>query len=194
MVSKRRYFDPLAPDSDDYQPDSDENTTPVHTPTRRRLHRSPPSIRVAHLQAREANQDIADSGVLDDDIGSQDFIEKLYKDRGLDVSLAHYAFFEDGASDIENEVHIDEPQSQVVDCSSTEPCESLVKSQLLEETDYTISVNQVDVLEVAMKSEQDSQLRCPFCPHVPIGCACTDFLLEEYRDMHADLHKTEDAQ
>lgn len=55
---------------------------------------------------------IAASGALNDDIGSQDYIENMLKMKGLNPNLLQQQYFDDGVSDMDNEEFIDEPQSQ----------------------------------------------------------------------------------
>ncbi|KAJ4498534.1 hypothetical protein C8R41DRAFT_916424 [Lentinula lateritia] len=191
--SKRRYYDALAPDSNDYN-DSQNLTTPKcphlqqqnFTAKREMAESQPLTPRCSHLEAREANKELAHPLALDDDVGSQEFIENLFKSRGLDPALVQREYFEDGASDIDNQVHIEEPQSQIVHYSSpvpsspSKPCISL---------DYCITVNEDGIVELG---NQERNNNLAFCPHSVIPCACTAFLLQEYRTLNQQLSSSRD--
>ncbi|KAJ3866208.1 hypothetical protein EV359DRAFT_62544 [Lentinula novae-zelandiae] len=143
--SKRRYYDSLAPDSDDYD-DSQNLTTPKC-----------PHLQQQNFTAKREMAELAHSLALDDDVGSQEFIENLFKSRGLDPALVQREYFEDGASDIDNEVHIEEPQSQIVHYSSpvpsspSKPCISL---------DYCITVNEDGIVELGNQERNNNLEYC----------------------------------
>ncbi|KAJ3926596.1 MAG: hypothetical protein NXY57DRAFT_966357 [Lentinula lateritia] len=195
--SKRRYYDALAPDSDDYDPEDSQNSTtpkwPHNYQQNSTVHREMAvsqslTPRRSHLEAREANEELAHSLALDDDVGSQEFIENLFKSRGLDPAIVQREYFEDGASDIDNEVHIEEPQSQIVRYSSPVPYSPSKPSISLDYKDC-IAVNEDGIVELG-NQERDNNLA--FCPHSVVPCACTALLLQEYRTLNQQLSGSRD--
>ncbi|KAJ4465775.1 hypothetical protein C8J55DRAFT_493270 [Lentinula edodes] len=150
--------------SDDYNPEDSQNSTTPKWPhnyqqnfTVQREMAVSQSLtpRRSHLEAREANEELAHSLALDDDVGSQEFIENLFKSRGLDpAAIVQREYFEDGASDIDNEVHIEEPQSQIVHYSSPVPSSPSKPSISL---DYRIAVNEDGIVELG-NQERDNNL------------------------------------
>ncbi|KAJ3926093.1 MAG: hypothetical protein NXY57DRAFT_1043560 [Lentinula lateritia] len=92
-------------DDDDYEP-SQQTLSPTkrHHYDQLLTQRNPSLLppRSSALAGRSANEDLVNSGVFDDGVGSQDFLECLCASRGLDSSILYSEDFKDGASDIEN--------------------------------------------------------------------------------------------
>lgn len=71
---------------------------------------------------------IADSSVIDDEVGSQEFLEKLLVSRGLDPQILISEDINDGDSDIEQQEYFMESQ-KVFTSSSAPPSPSKDLSQ-----------------------------------------------------------------
>ncbi|KAJ3862246.1 hypothetical protein EV359DRAFT_65795 [Lentinula novae-zelandiae] len=184
---KRRRYDALA-GSDDYLDERSSPSIPTglsHQQDGNTGSDTPTLPRASHLASRYANTDspslsIANSGVIDDNVGSQESIEKLFEVNGVDPSHAYHEDLHNGASDIENEVHLEESQSQIVNFSS--PVQELPQKPGVSE-DYRIFVDDDEVVELGEYGKED----LPFCPHSLIPCHYSEFLLQEYRVLRQRL-------
>ncbi|KAJ3875202.1 hypothetical protein F5051DRAFT_414700 [Lentinula edodes] len=112
---------------------------------------------------------LVNSGVFDDDVGSQDFLERLCASRGLDSSILYSEDFKDGASDIENAEFMPESQKPELYGSSPPPMSSKLVSV------YQINVDEHGIELIEVKEETSD-----FCPHSTTACPCAAWLLEQY--------------
>ncbi|KAF9073393.1 hypothetical protein BDP27DRAFT_1417213 [Rhodocollybia butyracea] len=130
--------------------------------------------RPSFLMSLETNKSIANSHVLDDDVGSQQFIENLFASNGLTSTNLH---MEECDSDIDNAQY--EPQSQkhwqeLYDSSVPSSPAKLLPTQ------YKITADEdsLTVAEVGQVTEE-------FCPHLATSCLCVDFLLTQYHQLNS---------
>ncbi|KAJ3932437.1 MAG: hypothetical protein NXY57DRAFT_1038421 [Lentinula lateritia] len=169
----------------DYMPDSgsddDYEPSQLLTPTKKRrydeLDNSETSLlppRASALASRSANEDLANSGVFNDNVGSQQFIEHLCALQGINSSIFHSTDLNDGASDIDNEESLVESQKQELYESSPPPLPPQVQSPLIHSV-YQINVDVHSIQFVEAKEETSD-----FCPHSHIACPCTTWLYDQH--------------
>ncbi|KAJ4467658.1 hypothetical protein C8J55DRAFT_565138 [Lentinula edodes] len=173
-LAKREYSPASGGSDDDYEPSPSQQVTPAkrrhydqllmqHNP-------SPLPPRSSALAGRSANEDILNSGVLDDDVGSQDFLERLCALRGLDSSILYSEDFKDGASDIDNAEFMPESQKPELYGSSPPPSPST----------KLVSVYQINVDEHSIQLVEVKEETSDFCPHSTTACPCAAWLLEQH--------------
>ncbi|KAJ3816148.1 hypothetical protein F5880DRAFT_1619711, partial [Lentinula raphanica] len=171
-------------DDDDYQPSqdsqqlfkkprySDDTDGDKHTP-------APFITRPSALASREANEDIANSGVFDDDLGSQAFLARLIASRGLSPSILYSEEFQDGASDIDNaELEVESQKPELYGSSPlSSPPRSLSQASL-----YQINVDEYGFKLVEGRVETSG-----FCPHSAEACRCVTWLFEQHHTLTKSL-------
>ncbi|KAJ4497332.1 hypothetical protein C8R41DRAFT_917679 [Lentinula lateritia] len=183
-LAKRHYRPSSGSDDDDYKPSESQQLSLVakkHRPAESlptHINGSPLPPRSSFLAAMDANQDLADSHVFDDDVGSQQFIDNLLATNGLDSSL-NSEEMEDYNSDIDNvEYNL---ESQKPDLYGSSPAPSSPGKPL--STYYQIVTEEYGVTEIADLGQETSA----FCPHSASACACADFLLTQYHQLNKCL-------
>ncbi|KAJ3753852.1 hypothetical protein EV360DRAFT_87391 [Lentinula raphanica] len=168
----RLHYSPVS-DDEDYEPSlkklryDNGNTTSLTTNL---------VPRPSALASRLANEDIADSGVLDDDLGSQAFLEQLFTSRGLSPSLFYTGEFPDGASDIENEEFIPDSQKPELYGSSPSPSPPNSPSQRLAHLSqiYQINVEECGAGITLVEAKEETSAE---------ACRCAAWLFEEYHGL-----------
>ncbi|KAE9403866.1 hypothetical protein BT96DRAFT_1016704 [Gymnopus androsaceus JB14] len=166
VVFKRNYASRVVEQGsdDDYEPSQ------LPTPTKRARTGSPTGPRPSFLAALDANEHIAQSSVIDDDVGSQDFLEKLLESRGLDPAILTSEDINNGDSDIEQQEY--QMESQKVFSSS--PAPPSPSKDLSQGWEYRIEVD--TFAEIAAAEENASK----FCPHSDAPCRCSNFLMQQW--------------
>ncbi|KAJ4482617.1 hypothetical protein C8R41DRAFT_868784 [Lentinula lateritia] len=170
QLFKRDYIPDSGGSNDDYEPSQ------LFTPTKKcRCDEENSSLLPpcpSALASRNANEDLAHSGVFDNDVSPQEFIEQLCASKGINLTILQSADLKDGASDIDNEEFGVESQKQELYESSPPPSPSQALSA---HPVYQINVD-VHSVQLVEAKEQTSD----FCPHLPTACPCAMWLHEQH--------------
>ncbi|KAJ3816564.1 hypothetical protein F5880DRAFT_1619179 [Lentinula raphanica] len=175
-LAKRNYrpSSNLGSDEDCYEPSDAEELSPIAKKGRFGESTTIP-LRPSFLAATEANKSLLESCVFDDNVGSQQFLDKLCTTRGLDPLLLRLDNEEDNDSDIENAEYAPESQKPELYGSSPEPSSPGEPLPM----DYRIAVEEGGIAQIA----NEEQTTSAFCPHSPSGCTCANFLLKHYHQL-----------
>ncbi|KAJ3756245.1 hypothetical protein EV360DRAFT_72152 [Lentinula raphanica] len=175
-LAKRNYrpSSNLGSDDDFYEPSDAEELSPITKKGRFDESTTIP-LRPSFLAATEANKSLLESCVFDDNVGSQQFLDKLCTTRGLDPLLLRRDKEEDSDSDIENAEYAPESQKPELYGSSPEPSSPGEPLPM----DYRIAVEEGGIAQIANAEQTISA----FCPHSPSGCTCANFLLKHYHQL-----------
>ncbi|KAJ3714665.1 hypothetical protein C8R42DRAFT_646141 [Lentinula raphanica] len=176
-LAKRNYH-ALGSDSDDNDYEPSQRLSPIAK--KGRLAESTTiHLRPSFLAATEANKSISESCIFDEDVGSQQFLDKLCTTRGLDPLLLRLDKDEDSDSDIKNAEYAPESQKPELYGSSPEPSSPGEPLPM----EYRINVEENGKVQIAKEGQTPSA----FCPHFPSGCACANLLLKHYHQLQEHL-------
>ncbi|KAE9383724.1 hypothetical protein BT96DRAFT_1027086 [Gymnopus androsaceus JB14] len=173
----------MSDDSDAYEPSQviqtikkrrHDASSPLHPQS------SPLPPRPSALAAREANEELANTHYLDDDVGSQKALEELFIARGLDPALLlpENTDYKDGASDIDQQEYY--PESQKPELYGSSPPSSPVK-----QSQYHIYRINVEPHNVYL--EEDEEGVSDFCPHSHEACPCAAWLFQQQQQLNECL-------
>ncbi|KAJ3868940.1 hypothetical protein EV359DRAFT_60193 [Lentinula novae-zelandiae] len=159
--------------------------SPPLSPTKQRRSESEsPSVqpRSSFLAALEANKIIADSRVLDDDVGSQECLELLFSRKGLDTTLFKSIGVEDGASDIDSQEY--QLESQKLFSDPPEPLSPLHEiPTFFHSWIQAFSTDKIEADGLAVRVAEKGQEATEFCPHSKTECCCLQWLFQQYHEL-----------
>ncbi|KAJ3753824.1 hypothetical protein EV360DRAFT_74201 [Lentinula raphanica] len=152
-LAKRNYrpSSNLGSDEDCYEPSDAEELSPIAKKGRFGESTTIP-LRPSFLAATEANKSLLESCVFDDNVGSQQFLDKLCTTRGLDPLLLRLDNEEDNDSDIENAEYAPESQKPELYGSSPEPSSPGEPLPM----DYRITVEEGGIAQIANEEQTTS--------------------------------------